>query len=353
MRSCARQGGAALTFVFHRPVLAVAFLIVFWAPGHEGHADTATPPCSRILDDRARLACYDKASQSSDERRAPEALSLGAGAAAMRGDAGVHSMIDGAWAFGPDSGRYALRYFRPNYVLPARYTDDVNQEPFSPLFGAAESEEQLDPLEARYQISFKSRVWATDDRRWGVWLAYTQQTQWQVYSEAISRPFRETNYEPEAIISFRPDVRLGNFDFRLLNVGFNHQSNGRAQVLSRSWDRVYAEAGLERDRLAILAKAWYRIPESSNRDDNPDINRYMGYGELTGVYTWRDHSYSLMLRGNWNTGKGAARFSWMTPQLFGLLRGYVQVFSGYGDSMIDYNWNQNAIGIGIALNDIL
>jgi phospholipase A1 len=29
------------------------------------------------------------------------------------------------------------------------------------------------------------------------------------------------------------------------------------------------------------------------------------------------------------------------------------LFSGYGDSMIDYNWNQNIVGIGIALNDVL
>ena len=54
-----------------------------------------------------------------------------------------------------------------------------------------------------------------------------------------------------------------------------------------------------------------------------------------------------------NTNKGAARFVWMTPRLLGPIRGYVQAFSGYGDSMIDYNWKQNIIGVGIAVNDTL
>ena len=93
--------------------------------------------------------------------------------------------------------------------VAARRLDDVNQEPFSPIFDAAESSEDLDNVEARFHLSFKGRVWAADDHRWGLWLAYTQQSQWQVYSGDISSPFRETNYMPELFGSFRPGVDLG------------------------------------------------------------------------------------------------------------------------------------------------
>ncbi len=60
-----------------------------------------------------------------------------------------------------------------------------------------------------------------------------------------------------------------------------------------------------------------------------------------------------MARGNLDTAKGAARFSWTSPRLIGPLRGYVQGFTGYGETLIDYNWRQNAIGIGFTLNSQL
>ena len=69
------------------------------------------------------------------------------------------------------------------------------------------------------------------------------------------------------------------------------------------------------------------------------------------LYRWRNHSFLLSGRGNWNTGKGYVHAAWTTPRLLGLFRGYVQVTSGYGESLIDYNHNQTTIGAGIALSD--
>lgn len=345
-----------------RRVGVAVLLAAVVGPGGTARAQTPLPAvaeCAAIVADLERLACYDRASgrttavPSAPDKPAPEPPPAAAEKPAPPARA-TGSLIDAAWGFDTGSNRYVIDLYNPNYLLIARYSDNVNDAPFTPIFQAAQQAPQpLDPTEAKFQISFKVRLWTTDDRRWGVWAAYTQQSQWQVYNAELSRPFRETNYMPEVFVSYRPGLELGGFHWRLLNVGFNHQSNGRSDPLSRSWNRLFAEFGIERGNFALLAKAWYRIPESADKDDNPDITDYYGYAGFNAIYKWRDHSFSLMARGNISTGKGAAQLTWTSPRFLGPLRGYVQAFTGYGESLIDYNWNQSTIGIGIALNDAL
>jgi phospholipase A1 len=337
----------------------------------------AAPPglaaCAAIKADLERLACYDRAAG----RKAPKPSTQEVVAAAAPGDrlptAGASlppsaaarqatpaspgasepvSMLDAAWGLDPDSSRYLISLYRPNYFLLARYSDRPNEAPFEVLFDALEyPDAALDSTEAEFQLSFKARLWATDDRRFGVWAAYTQRSQWQVYNGDLSAPFRETNYEPEVFVSYNPGLSFAGLDWRLLNVGYNHQSNGRADPISRSWDRVIAEIGVEHGDFALLVRPWVVIDEGG--DDNPDITDYMGWGDVTATYKWQGHSFTLMGRGNPETGKGTVQLTWMSPTVLGPLRAYVEAFSGYGDSLIDYNWYQNTIGIGVALNDYL
>jgi len=359
-------------------VTSGVFLVIVSMPGTAIAHTPSIAECAAIAADSARLACYDQASgraapvqpaaalPSDDAAKSAAARSPAAPAgedkrptavpatakAASAATFTTPSLIDGAWAFDPASDPYAIKLYQPNYFLFARYSNNVNNQPFTPLFQAANVPDQgLDSVEAKFQLSFKVRVWTTDDRRWGAWVAYTQQSNWQVYNDAISRPFRETDYMPEVFGSYRPGVKLGSgFQWNLLNLGYTHESNGRSNPLSRSWDRIVAQFGVERDNLAIMAKLWYPF---NYEEDNPDIVDYYGYGSVTALYQWHDHSFTLTARGNVSQGKGAVQFTWMSPKLLGPLRAYVQGFSGYGESLIDYNWSQNTIGIGIALNDML
>jgi phospholipase A1 len=174
---------------------------------------------------------------------------------------------------------------------------------------------------------------------------------WQVYNAGLSRPFRETNYEPEVfgIWGFDQPLFLG-WRARFLGLGLNHQSNGRAEPLSRSWNRVIAQAGLEQGDWSVLVRPWWRIKERSD-DDNPGIERYIGQGELVITRKAGAHVASLQLRHSLKGGdesRGSVLLDWAFP-VSSYLKGHLQVFSGYGETLIDFNHRQTTVGLGVSL----
>ena len=354
------------------PVALATALLVAAAPATAATTSVPGAECLSIAGESERLACFDRAvgdaARASGEVAAPDAVASVPGAAVTASAAPVQgsteappappqavppSLIDTAWGFLPDSRKAYVRLYQPNYILLARYTTDVNRGPYEPLFEAFAEDYDFEDVEAKFQLSFKGRLATTEDRRWGLWFAYTQQSQWQVYSGDISSPFRETNYMPELFGSFRPGVEIGGLGFNVLNFGFNHQSNGRADPISRSWDRLFVEGGFERENLALIVRAWTRVRPGDYEDDNPDITDYLGYGQLTALYRRGENTFTLMGRGNLNTGKGAAQFTWTSQPVLGPMRVHFQLFSGYGESLIDYDWNQTTVGLGVTLNDLL
>ena len=334
-------------------LLAVASVIVSRAAG----AATPGAECLEVVIDEQRLQCFERAiGRAVAAGKAEQAQGTAESQPAVAAQASRSrspSLLDTAWGFDPDSNEALIRLYHPNYALFGRYTSDVNTEPYQPLFDEFAEDADFDSVEAKFQLSFKARLWAAEERDWGLWFAYTQQNHWQVYNDDVSSPFRETNYMPELIASFRPGMVMGDWQWNQLNAGFIHQSNGRSEPISRSWNRVFVEGGIERGNVALLAKAWVRLEESAEEDDNPDITDYLGYGELTGIWKRGEGSYTLMLRGNPSKGKGAGQFTWMSRPLLGPMKAYVQVFSGYGESLIDYDWNQTTFGVGVTLNDRL
>lgn len=245
-------------------------------------------------------------------------------------------------------GEYPFMAHRSNYVMPLTYNGRPNEAPIRAATGQG-----LRDAEFTFQLSQKIKVWEDVlGKDMDLWCAYTQRSFWQLYNPADSAPFRETNYEPEVLLNFRMNRRILGFNARTITLGLNHQSNGRSLPLSRSWNRIVANFGLERDNLTLLLKAWYRVPEDPAEDDNPDIYDYMGPGEIWAYYFYKSHRFGLMLRNNLQSpnNRGALQLEWSFP-IVRRISGYLQYFTGYGESLVDYNHSVNRVGIGFILRD--
>ena len=259
------------------------------------------------------------------------------------------------WELDPASkkGVWSFRAHKPNYFLVGRYTDSVNMAPYDAYFDAVNDPSlAIDETESKFQLSFKLKAledaFGTDA---DLWLGYTQQNHWQVYNDDISSPFRETNYEPEVFATIPTRYEILGLTGRFINLGFVHQSNGQSYILSRSWNRIYAQFGFEHgDKFNLLFKPWYRLDEDAEDDDNPDITDYMGDFEVVASYKLGRHTLSALARSGFDFERGFLQLDWSFP-LYRNLKGYVQATTGYGESLIDYDHKQNTIGAGFLLTD--
>lgn len=228
---------------------------------------------------------------------------------------------------------------------------------------------------ARFQFSFKYRVFgrATRGQPWfeqvarDLHVAYTQTSIWDL--KGSSKPFYDSSYTPTAFLLHEFEPRAGS-DWRIsLQAGGQHESNGKGDSTapsiaiansastagpghpsgSRSFNTLYFAPKVRwtaDNNLFVEARA--RTSVYFETDENPDIERYRGYVELT-LRTGYDRGVQLSahMRGKpHGHGSVELNLSWpaiQTPLLSHILPmsfgGYAQVqyFNGYGESLLDYD----------------
>ncbi|WP_019673419.1 phospholipase A [Psychrobacter lutiphocae] len=357
--------------------------------------------CAELKLDAARLACYDKALSgeeltlgrektpldlaetfratlsdrrptvvfaSEEERAQAEAEGYDTGAVSAEGNeiltrAGItvddfapYTALSLAYDLDKNSekGTWTVRPYNPIYLMPAFAHFNPNRRPSTPtqpIPDAKDYEDQYDPLELKAQVSLKTKI-AEDvfDTNADVWFGYTQQMHWQVYNSEDSRPFRATDYMPEVFITqpVKADLPF-NGRLRMLGAGAIHHSNGQSDPLSRSWNRIYLMGGAEWGKLSVIPKVWYHLDD--NGGDNPDITDYYGHGEIQALYDFgKGESLSATGRYNTATNRGAIQLDYIHP-ITRDLHAFFQIFHGYGESIIDYNENTTAVGVGLSLTD--
>ena len=345
-------------------------------------------------DNQARLACFDQWA-AEQKWQAPGASASASGSAAASDSTSMPAPVDSTlpatriidvartegcrdpqysdlsrfWELesGSDCGTFSFRGYRPITVSVVA-SDSVNRQPTSPgPNNSATTSTNYRTTENRIQLSVRTKVaqglltQGHPTLKDSVWFGYSQQSYWQLFTPQISRPFRATDHEPEVMYVYPTTAELPfGWKWRYSGIGLVHQSNGQSKPLSRSWNRMYLMTGMELgNRVSVNARIWKRIPESSGSDDNPGISDYVGRGELSAFWNYdKDNTFGATLRHSLaSSDRGSLRLEWLQTLGTGLfggksnLRLHTALFSGYGDSMIDYNRKRTVFSVGLSLVD--
>jgi len=251
-------------------------------------------------------------------------------------------------------GNFALKPDKVSYLLPFGYTGHKYQ---------SYNLDEYSNFEAELQVSLKLGVgkdlFGLKER---YYLSYTHHAFWQIYTN--SSPFRENNYNPEAfaIIPIFSDIQ--GFTLRNVKLSLAHVSNGKGKTsltrdsagnpivvnTSRSINYAYIDMAFQKD--SFLANFIVLAPSfgADNLSDNPDIMDYWGYTAVKLTYFRGKNMYTLMVRGNPATEKGALEATYSHPIRERSLFVFGKFFTGYGESLIDYNNYVTKFAFGISFS---
>ncbi|MDB5954272.1 phospholipase A [Ramlibacter sp.] len=366
-------------------LLAAAATLLTWG----AHAQALDAPnCAGMADDSQRLACYDRWSASRTTPVAPATIpatipavpapvvpaAAGGGGGGLRftEKEGCHDLayseLSRFWELEPgaDCGTFGLRVFHP-MSADVVHANTVNREPTSgnPLNNATTSQD-FRTTEVRLQVSVRTKIAQNlllrnrPDASDSLWFAYTQQSYWQIFTADLSRPFRSTDHEPEFIYVLPlQSADPSQWRVRFGGLGVVHQSNGQSLPLSRSWNRVYLMGGAEKGRLQVQARVWQRLHENPATDDNPDISDFIGRGEARVI--WHQNRANLLAvtgRSSLHSNsRGSVRLEWFRTlgnqdvHPTGGLQLHTQLFTGYGDTLLDFNRRRTVFSVGLSLVD--
>lgn len=244
---------------------------------------------------------------------------------------------------------FSISPYEPNYALPFYYTQKPDYQVYN---NNTPDDQSVKKVDVKFQFSFKVPIAHNlFNRKSDLYFAYTQLNYWEAYNNSAF--MRENDFAPEIFLANYWDKTIfDGWHWKLMNYGFIHQSNGKGGSNERSWDRFYGEGVFAKNQWMVTVKPWYVFHDGAYERYNPDMANYLGYGEVTAAYKYHGQVFSLMAQNEAESRfrRGAETATWSFP-LTKHFKGYLQIFSGYGQSLMEYNHYTNSAGVGIALND--
>ncbi|MBP6020124.1 MAG: phospholipase A [Burkholderiaceae bacterium] len=217
-----------------------------------------------------------------------------------------------------------------------------------------------DGRDARYQVSFKYRLFTPNDATQPdfidhLYFGYTQTALWDLHSDSM--PFVDTSFKPS--LFWRKDALWQSQDkqvFAGLATGVEHESNGKSGDVSRSLNFAYVQPELNYRfdggstlTFAPRVKAYFKMDP-----DNQDYRDYAGNVDWKLRYA---QDQGLVLTGLYrhgHAGRNATTLeaAWPLRRTFLNMNGYlhVQYFKGYGETLLGYNHKSDSqVRVGLSL----
>jgi len=196
-----------------------------------------------------------------------------------------------------------------------------------------------------------------------LYLAHTQLMYYRLYH---NQGFEDINFLPEIFFQFKTKNNIfDNYEFNFIDFirlcPYQHNSNGQDVTESRSFDLYYGMIQMscrydEFTRFGLSGKIfnYYWVAK-----ENPDIKKYKGFYETEIFLETKNRSIfryeKIYIKGSsilsdYRTFEIGYKFklkSLNTRPLF-----FIQFFSGYVEYQLNYNKKNNALRIGLSLENI-
>lgn len=228
--------------------------------------------------------------------------------------------------------------YHDNYVLPYYYTSSPDQAAYA---GTTPDNQGVMNSEFKGQLSFYVPI--VQWNQFSLNVSYTQKSFWQMYAK--SQWFRETNYNPQAYLTYNIDK---NFS---LNIGMDHESNGRGGDMERSWNRAFATLNYQISNFTLESEIWY-VPTKNEaldpKEPGAQMEDYLGHEKITAGYAFGDFTTELSVQNieNPNHTTFTASEAYKVTDDLAI---YGQYFYGYGQSLMEYNHLTQGVGIGFKI----
>lgn len=179
-----------------------------------------------------------------------------------------------------------------------------------------------------------------------LFVQYTQKAFWNVFENSL--PMRDLN--------FNPGIGLGHLlvhHNKYIGKGylmFEHESNGKDSIFSRSWNKVtFALAVVLDKNWDLQFKTWIPIVDGRN---NKDILKYNGIFQVATNLRTNNERFQIGLictkRKTWTSVNTQVELSYKfnknENQFF-----FLQYYNGYGESLLEYNKYKSILRVGFVI----